>query len=78
MCVAVFLCFFEMKIVVNEIVASNLEDTGSAFDGQDPCVVMKIGQSTAETPRFVLFFFFYFVSFFSLIFHPFPLTSPTR
>jgi hypothetical protein len=45
----------EMQIVINEIVAKDLKDTGTFYDAQDPCVVITVGRSSIETERSELY-----------------------
>lgn len=41
-----------MQVVIQEITAKDF--TGNRFDAQDPCVVIQIGKSSIETPRYTL------------------------
>lgn len=45
------------RIVINEIIASNLEDTGSFYDAQDPLVVITIPpNNNITTSRLITLF----------------------
>jgi Ca2+-dependent lipid-binding protein len=43
-----------MQIIFNEITGKDLKDTGNRFDAQDPCIVIQVGKSSVETPRYLL------------------------
>lgn len=41
----------DFQLMINNIAAFDLEDTGTRFDEQDPLVSLSIGEATAETAR---------------------------
>ena len=44
----------DVYVVIEKIEVEGLKDTGTRFDPQDPCVVVRIGSAQYKTERWVL------------------------
>ena len=42
-----------MELVISELKANDLHDTGAAYDKQDPAVFIRVGSVTQPTARYI-------------------------